>query len=78
MKDSESKRLAVGNKSPFLSAKTASVYLGFSPHTLRRWRQIGKGPHYFRISRSVRYSIDDLNAWLESRRRLSTSDKERQ
>jgi hypothetical protein len=78
MKDGKYKVSAASNKSSFLSTKTAAVYIGFSSFALLKWRVTGKGPHYFKIGRSVRYSVDDLDAWLEVRRRLSTSDRRKQ
>jgi predicted DNA-binding transcriptional regulator AlpA len=48
--------------------QTASV-LGVSPWTLFAWRKRGTGPPYVRFSRqAIRYSMDDLTAWLRTRR----------
>jgi len=35
--------------------------------TVRHWRYLGKGPRYKKVGALVRYSIEDLNAWLASR-----------
>ena len=40
-----------------------------SPGYLRHTRQRGLGPAHLRIGRSVRYLVDDLNAWLIVHRR---------
>jgi len=35
--------------------------------TIRRWRLFGRGPRYIKIGAAVRYKLEDLSAWLESR-----------
>lgn len=53
----------------------ASKYLGVSPHTLHKWRSIrSDGPVFYKIGALVRYRQEDLDAWLRSKRRRSTSD----
>jgi predicted DNA-binding transcriptional regulator AlpA len=45
--------------------------LGVDPSTVRRWRtaQPVQGPPFVRLSsRMTLYSVDDVRAWLESRR----------
>ncbi len=55
--------------------KAAAEYLGLSPQTLEKWRCWGsEGPTYYKIGFLVRYSQQDLDRWLQSRRRVSTSD----
>lgn len=78
MKGNKSNELPHGNEWSFLSAKAAATYLGITPLTLIKWRMAGRGPHYFKLGRNVRYRINDLNEWIEERRRLSTSDKGKQ
>ena len=56
-----------------LDTKAASRYTGYSPRTLEKLRWAGGGPAYYRLA-SIRYLREDLDAWLESRRRRSTSD----
>ena len=51
----------------------AAAYLGLSVHFLNRSRIIGNGPVYFKLGGRVAYSQDDLDAWVNSRRRTSTS-----
>lgn len=45
----------------------------------RRYLEIsavrGDGPPMTKIGRSVRYRVGDLRAWIEARRRVSTSDE---
>ena len=45
-----------------------AVLVGMSVATVRRWRLQGKGPQFIRVSAAaVRYKIEDVAAWLESR-----------
>jgi hypothetical protein len=46
----------------------AANYLGVSAAALRAWRARGDGPAYYKLSKSVRYRLADLDAWLERRR----------
>lgn len=58
-----------------LSEKEVAELLGFSPRTLQAWRVRGGGPEYVEVSsRCIRYRRCDLDAWIEERRRRSTSD----
>lgn len=51
---------------PDLSAKMAAKYLGKHPRTLRRWRGIGDGPSFTRIGASIRYSIAELDRYIQA------------
>lgn len=44
-------------------------------NTIEGWRIKGMGPRYIKIGRLVRYRIEDVNAWLESQERTSTSQE---
>lgn len=44
----------------------ASGRLGVSVETLRGWRKQGRGPRYRKLGRAVRYSIADLEAFVEA------------
>ncbi|MBI4767855.1 MAG: helix-turn-helix domain-containing protein [Deltaproteobacteria bacterium] len=44
----------------------AAKIAGLSPQTLRNWRQLGRGPNYIKLGRSVRYSSTDLISCLEA------------
>jgi predicted DNA-binding transcriptional regulator AlpA len=48
--------------------------LGISIRSLERWRCTGEGPRYIKLGRQVRYTCDDLEAWLAERSRRSTSE----
>lgn len=52
----------------------AARHIGMSVAFLRQARVRAKGPAYFRIGRSVRYRVSDLDAWL-SLRRVTTRDQ---
>jgi excisionase family DNA binding protein len=49
-----------------LDTKQAAGYLDLSPNTLDRWRYEGKGPHFVKLGRAVRYRVQDLDAFLEA------------
>jgi predicted DNA-binding transcriptional regulator AlpA len=59
---------------PLLTQREAADFLQLSVRTLERYRVSGGGPEYVQISRRcVRYRPEDLNAWVELRRRRNTS-----
>lgn len=58
-----------------LKTKQAADYLGLSKAFLERDRWAGAKVPFIKIgARAVRYRIEDLNAYIESRTRKSTSD----
>jgi hypothetical protein len=62
-----------------LGERSAGRYLGgdeqpLSPRSMQRMRLEGRGPAFLKIGRLVRYQKSDLDEWLMSRRRTSTSD----
>jgi predicted DNA-binding transcriptional regulator AlpA len=53
----------------------AAEYIGHKSSTLEKWRVQGKGPRFVKIgSRSVGYTEEDLDTFIEAGRRASTSD----
>lgn len=60
-------------KPTLIDTPQAAEYLGIKPSTLEIWRVRGTGPIYKKIGRLVRYSADDLDAYLEAQTRSSTS-----
>jgi Helix-turn-helix domain len=56
-----------------LPASDAARALNLSQSTLAKLRLTGKGPAYCKLGRRVVYRQEDLAAWLEKNRRLSTS-----
>ena len=60
-----------------LRAPEASKYLGLSESTLAKRRLYGLPPAFLSLGgRAVGYAIEDLDSWLESCRRQSTSQVE--
>jgi predicted DNA-binding transcriptional regulator AlpA len=51
----------------------AAAYCGSTESTFNKLRLTGGGPIYITIGRTVVYDPDDLDAWLDSNRRKSTS-----
>ena len=62
----------------YVRVNEAASYLGLSPSTLAKMRLRGDGPAYSKSGpRVVVYAIEDLHAYLASRRRHSTSEEVR-
>lgn len=55
----------------------AAPYIAHSVAALRQWRRLGKGPAFIRAGRSIRYRIQDLDAWLDNHR-VETRDSRRE
>jgi predicted DNA-binding transcriptional regulator AlpA len=54
----------------------AAAYIGLSPSTLAKRRLKGLAPSFLSLGgRAIGYAIDDLNAWLETCQRDSTSQQ---
>lgn len=59
-----------------LTVEEAAQRLRISKRSLERLRVVGKGPAYVKLTdRRVGYLEADLDAWLQQRRRASTSDQ---
>lgn len=58
-----------------LRTPAAATYLGLGRSTLEKKRLTGDGPPYAKAGRIVVYARADLDAWLASRRRHSTSEE---
>jgi hypothetical protein len=56
-----------------LSTAEAACHCHLSPRTLDGYRRSGGGPAYHKLGRLVRYSIQDLDDWIASGRRLPTA-----
>jgi predicted DNA-binding transcriptional regulator AlpA len=67
-RDTGAKPLAAPSQSAeLLNENQVAQRLGVSIATVRRWRSQKTGPRFRKIgAASVRYSIDDLAAWIES------------
>lgn len=57
-----------------LCVQAASERVGLSVSTLNKLRVFGGGPVFLKLGRRVAYDVSDLDAWLDSKRRRSTSD----
>jgi hypothetical protein len=52
----------------------AAAYLDTTEQSLAHMRHLGSGPVFVKAGRVVLYLREDLDAWLRSNRRRSTSD----
>lgn len=66
--------LSVHPRPRLLKEAEAAEILNVEVATLRRWRWAGKGPAFRKIISAVRYDPADLEAFIESGLRRSTSD----
>jgi predicted DNA-binding transcriptional regulator AlpA len=58
-----------------LRTPAAAEYIGYTPSTLEKKRVYGGGPRFVKLGeRAVGYDIEDLDSFIEERRRVSTSD----
>ena len=55
-----------------LTESEAANRLRLKPGTLRRWRHESRGPSWLRVEGAIRYSPEELNRFLASKRRTST------
>jgi hypothetical protein len=54
----------------------AAEYLGgIAKQTLAKWRCLGGGPEFVRVGSRIFYEHRALDAWLDARRRTSTSEQ---
>ena len=59
-----------------IKTPAAAVYVGLSTSTLEKLRLTGDGPLYLKLNRAVVYDTSDLDDWLQSRRKRSTSESD--
>ncbi len=57
-----------------LNRTEAAHFLGISRRTLEKWAVTGDGPPFYKLGGRVLYDQSDLEDWIASKRRLSTSD----
>jgi len=58
-----------------ISVNEAAEYTGLAVSTLNKRRMTGDGPKFLKLSaRRIVYDTTDLDTWLSSKRRISTSD----
>ncbi len=58
-----------------MTRKQAAEYLGFAPQTLARYAWLGKGPRFKKLGRLVRYTLDDLEAWIKEEGLTTSGDQ---
>ena len=58
----------------YLRTPEASRFVGLSIRTLEKHRIYGTGPRYSKLGGRVVYRVEDLQAWVESGAKASTSD----
>ena len=56
-----------------LPQQQLATILAVSERTLERWRVEGCGPAYLKAGRRVLYRRSDVDSWLDSNARTSTS-----
>jgi hypothetical protein len=59
---------------PPVDVKGAAAYTGFGEGYLNKLRSYGGGPLFIKRAGVVRYDPADLDVWLASLKRTSTSD----
>ena len=57
-----------------LDESSFEAQYGQPRRTLQKWRVEGRGPRFLKVGRRVFYRRSDIEAWLESCLRSSTSD----
>lgn len=57
----------------FVDTEAAAKYLALEAHSLECYRSLGGGPIFHKFGKYVRYAVDDLDAWAESCRRVTTA-----
>lgn len=62
------------NIHPRVPVHGAADLTGLSVSTLNKMRLTGDGPAYLKLGRRVAYDLADLDSWLASKRRHSTSE----
>ncbi len=60
-----------------LTTQEAAQHLGLAVSTLNKWRVYGSGPKFIKLGRAVRYRLKDLETFMTTRTKLSTSQPNR-
>ena len=60
--------------SEYLNVAEAAKLANLGESTLNKLRLTGDGPSYIKLGRRVVYARDDIEGWMQSKRRRSTSD----
>ncbi len=59
----------------FMTTKEAAAFMGLRSNTLEIWRVRGTGPKFVKLGRAVRYRLPDIESYIESQLRSSTSEQ---
>ena len=65
---------AIEKPRPMIRVADAADYVGLSKSTLNKLRLTGGGPVFLKLGKVVVYDPADLDTWLASKKRRSTSD----
>jgi hypothetical protein len=57
-----------------LDVQGAAAYVHLAPQTLNKKRCVGDSPEFIKVGSRVFYERSALDAWLDERRRTSTTD----
>ena len=58
-----------------MTTAQAAEFLNVPKATLTQWRYLGRGPEFVKFNaRCIRYKLEQLEAWIASCIRTSTSD----
>ncbi|MGK6321344.1 helix-turn-helix transcriptional regulator [Sphingomonas sp. DT-204] len=66
MTDTADRARHARDASPFLTSKQTAFYLGISLATLKSLRAKRAGPRARKHGRTLRYHIDDIDAWSQA------------
>jgi hypothetical protein len=58
-----------------IGERDAAQLLGVHADTLRRWRDEGNGPAYFRIGGAISYALEDLAAYIVAGRHSASGTR---
>jgi predicted DNA-binding transcriptional regulator AlpA len=58
----------------YLRTPEAARFVGLSIRTLEKHRIYGTGPRYSKLGGRVVYALEDLQSWVQSAAKASTSD----
>ena len=56
----------VSCESSYVDERQVAQMLGITRAAVRKWRLERRGPAYYKVETSVRYSVADLRAYLET------------
>jgi excisionase family DNA binding protein len=63
-----------GDTTHLLGTEAAAEYIGLAVQTLAKMRVSGESPPFYKLGRQVLYDRTELEDWVATRRRRSTSD----